>query len=191
MTHRVADSIYSGQRADSAPGNLAVLYADYRERLLRFVTPKVGCDNQAAEDIVQEAFAAAIVSLAGFGARSSPYTWLCSIAQHKIADYYRKSPPSNAEVLVMDPDMCRDENDVACCSSVEHWFEAVETRDTVQNALRELPHIYGEVLRLKYFEGLSMAEIGSRLGRSSKAIEGLLARARHALSENVSCRVTS
>jgi RNA polymerase sigma-70 factor, ECF subfamily len=185
-SHR-ADTIYRDDITDSPHQSLENLYSTYRERLLRFVLSKMGGDQHVAEDIVQEAFAAAIVSSAGFGARSSPYTWLCAIAQHKIADHYRKRMPGNGSVVdLTDPDNCWELfEDGEFRSSVEQWFETVETRTMVQNALQELPKVYREVLRLKYFDGLSATEMACRLGRSSKAVEGLLARARQALYRNL------
>ena len=184
MYRQITNSAYPIEAVGSSPESLEDLYTDYRERLLRFVMPKVGRDPHVAEDVVQEAFVAALVSLAGFGARSSPYTWLCAIAQHKIADYYRKSLPSNGGVsTTLELDLLiHSEEDDDYPSSVERWFETMETTDMVQNALHELPNVHREVLRLKYFDGLSVAEIGERLGRSPKAIEGLLARARQSLS---------
>lgn len=184
MFQQSTDTAYPNGTVGSPPESLEGLYTNYRERLLRFVMPKVGGDCHAAEDIVQDAFAAALVSLAGFGARSSPYTWLCAIAQHKIADYYRKRlSPHACATTPMDVDLFVEmEGNGDFPSSVEHWFETIETRDMVQNALHDLPGIYREVLRLKYFEGLSVAEIAEALSRSPKAVEGLLARARKSLS---------
>ena len=186
-------TVYPNDVIDSPRKSLEELYADYRERLLRFVLSKMGWDSHVAEDIVQEAFAAAMVSLGGFGARSSPYTWLCAIAQHKIADHYRKRIPGNGGTVdLTDPDNCWELfEDGDFRSSVEQWFETVETRAMVQNALQELPQVYREVLRLKYFDGLSAAEMACRLGRSSKAVEGLLARARQALYRNLTQKSTA
>ena len=190
MAHSTVNTVYPRAGVDSPPESLDELYADYRERLLHFVMSKVGVDNHAAEDIVQEAFAAALMSLAGFQSRSSPYTWLCSIAQHKIADYYRKRPPTDgSDYAAEDPDCRADPAEDALCSSVEQWFETMETRDMVRNALHELPSTYREVLRMKYFDGLSVVEIGDELGRSSKSVEGLLARARRCLSRGLSDKV--
>jgi RNA polymerase sigma-70 factor (ECF subfamily) len=193
MQLRRTDTVYPNEDVASRPASLEVMYEDYRDRLMRFVIPRVGGDQHAAEDIVQEAFAAALVSLSGFGARSSPYTWLCAIAQHKIADHYRKQlPPSGTSVETTDPDACVGIDDTGGGnSSVERWFESVETRHMVRDALHELPPQYGEVLRLKYFDGLSAAEIGCAIGRTSKAVEGLLARARQALSRDLSRQLHS
>ncbi len=167
--------------------SLEGFYAEYRERLLRFVRPRVGGDQQTAEDVVQEAFAAALISITRFEARSSPFTWLCSIAQHKIADHYRKQLPGNgAYVDSADADGRGDFSDGSDADSpVEHWIETEETRDLVQRALRQLPAIYATVLRLKYFDGLSVVEVGTRLGRSPRAVDGLLARARRELQRRL------
>ena len=162
------------------------LYREYRERLFRFVLAKVHGDTHVAEDIVQESFAAALQSLAGFRARSSAYTWLCSIAQHKIVDHYRKQPQADAETISLDLLAESLEDDDHVSSSVERWLDAKETRDSVHHALRDLPAAYSDVLRYKYFDGLSVVEIGCEIGRSPKAVEGLLARARRALSDSLS-----
>lgn len=172
----------AGKNADT----LDLLYREYKERLFRFVLLKVHGDTHVAEDIVQESFAAALQSLGRFRARSSAYTWLCSIAQHKIADHYRKQPPADAETVSLDMLAERPEDDDHILSSIERWLDAKETHNSVQHALRALPATYSDVLRYKYFDGLSVVEIGCELGRSPKAIEGLLARARRALSDSLS-----
>jgi len=161
---------------------LDTLYEGYRERLLRFVLAKVGGDAVAAEDIVQEAFTAALVSLSGFRSRSSPYTWLCSIAQHKIADHYRRQPPGHGSAELSLDYLADDESQDTTGSSIEKWLEHQETRDIVRSALDDLPPDYSSVIRYKYFDGLSVNEISCEIGRTPKAVEGLLSRARRALS---------
>jgi|GEM_PF-1737647 len=187
MDKRSTGTIYASERPIAPPESLEHLYADYRERLLRFVLSRVGDDRHTAEDIVQEAFAAALISLAGFRSRSTHYTWLCSIAQHKIADYYRRKPSATVrETTFTDTGLSADSGQDERHSPVEQWFERQETRVLVQHALQQLPDTYEEVLRLKYFDGLAVIEIGNRIGRSPKAVEGLLARARLALSRILS-----
>jgi RNA polymerase sigma-70 factor (TIGR02943 family) len=46
-------------------------------------------NQEIAEDLVQETFLAAIQSYAGFKRNSSPKTWLFTILNNKITDYYR------------------------------------------------------------------------------------------------------
>lgn len=50
-------------------------------------------------------------------------------------------------------------------------------------ALDRLPGSYGDALEWKYIEGLSVAEISTRLGQSVLATQSMLARARSAFRE--------
>ncbi len=187
MSHLTTNTVCPQETVGTSQSSLDELYAAYRERLLRFVLPRLHGDDGMAEDIVQEAFAAALVSLSGFRSRSSPYTWLCSIAQHKIADHYRRQPQVESSCASELPGEVGEESEEDYGpSTVESWFEAQETRDVVRQALRGLPPDYELALRRKYFAGLSTLELSTELGRSPKAVEGLLARARQALSRSLS-----
>jgi len=187
MGYRTSDAIFSVMENSDSAQTLEELYDCYRDRLLRFVLSRVGKDQHIAEDIVQETFTAAFISLAGFQCRSSQYTWLCSIAQHKIADHYRRQPPTHDnEFFSLDYLAAEEEHEDSTSSSIEQWLEKQETRDMVQQALHRLPPTYSEVLRLKYFDGLSVVDISMGIGRTPKAVEGLLARARHSLSLSLS-----
>ena len=60
-------------------------YGDYLYNIARF---KVN-DLENAEDLVQETFLSALKSKDNFQAKSSEKTWLTSILNNKIIDYYR------------------------------------------------------------------------------------------------------
>lgn len=47
-------------------------------------------DTDLAKDLVQDTFLAAAEKIESFKSESSPKTWLFSILNHKIIDYYRK-----------------------------------------------------------------------------------------------------
>ncbi len=51
---------------------------------------QVGKNKQVAEDLTQETFVEMLKSIDKFRGRSKFYTWLCSIAYHRIADFYRR-----------------------------------------------------------------------------------------------------
>ena len=183
---------YAGEAVAVPQPTLDRLYSDYRERLVRFVLPRVRNDRDAAEDIVQEAFAAALIALSGFKSRSSPYTWLCSIAQHKIADHYRRETGQDgSRAAGFEIELAEDPEAAEQLSTVESWCETQETTDVIRRALEKLPPDYEHVLRRKYFAGLSTLELSAELGRTPKAVEGLLARARHALSEHLAATINA
>jgi len=63
------------------------LYNLYKKRLYTLVLEQVGRDQAVAEDLVQETFLAALGSIDKFRGDSQLYTWLRSIAFHKINDF--------------------------------------------------------------------------------------------------------
>src|SRR6266540_4705861 len=60
----------------------------HRAHLLKFAVLQLR-DRAAAEDLVQDTFAAAVGALERFEGRSSLRTWLTTILLHKIADHLR------------------------------------------------------------------------------------------------------
>ena len=57
-------------------------------------------------------------------------------------------------------------------------MEQVEQRSVVRAAMLVLPDDRRKVLLWKYLEGLSVETIAIRIGRTAKAVESLLSRAR-------------
>jgi len=162
------------------------LYNTYRDKLYSLVFERVGNDQAVAEDLVQETFLAALNSLDKFRGDSQLYTWLCSVARHKISDFYRrqvrsaklgKLPPS---IDATKAEQIEDTEPIA--SSI---MESEETRHTVQQALDSLSAEYRKVLTFKYIERMPVLQISQVMGRSPKSVEGLLSRARKALRTNL------
>ena len=191
---KVADSTAKGYEAkliqrlrsgDSAA--MAEFYNIYRSRLYTLVLAQVDQNQAVAEDIVQETFLAALGSLDKFRGDSQLYTWLRSIAFHKLNDYYRRQ--------VKQPRAQESSPDFDAMKQLEQTgndepetiavMESEEVRHSVQQALEQLPENYQEVLVLKYLEEMPVLEISQVMGRSPKSVEGLLSRARKAMRANL------
>jgi RNA polymerase sigma-70 factor (ECF subfamily) len=161
-------------------------YNSYRNRLYSLIFEQIGRDEAVAEDLVQEVFLAALGSLDKFRGDSQLYTWLRSIAFHKINDFYRHqarepkpnklSPDFNALKLEQIGD-----NELATLTEME----SEEIRQSVHQALVGLPQDYQEVLVLKYLKDMPVLAISQIMGRSPKSVEGLLSRARKAMRDNL------
>jgi len=161
-------------------------YGIYSKRLYYLVLEQVGRDRVVAEDLVQEVFLAALGSLDKFRGESQLYTWLRSIASHKLNDFYRRQARQpRAERSDADTDALRLERATDNEQPVQSVMEHEETREEIQQALVDLPQDYRRVLILKYLEEMPVLEISQVMGRSPKSVEGLLSRARKALRTNL------
>jgi RNA polymerase sigma-70 factor (ECF subfamily) len=162
-------------------------YNIYRSRLYSLILEQVGRDEAAAEDLVQEVFLAALGSLDKFRGDSQLYTWLRSIALHKIKDFYRRQAREpKPEKSSPDFDAMKHLEQIGdnkpATSTV---MESEEVRQSVHQALADLPQDYQEVLVLKYLKDMPVLAISEIMGRSPKSVEGLLSRARKAMRDNL------
>jgi RNA polymerase sigma-70 factor (ECF subfamily) len=162
-------------------------YNIYRSRLYSLVFEQVGRDEALAEDLVHEVFLAALGSLDKFRGDSQLYTWLRSIALHKINDFYRRQAREpKPEKSSPDFDAMKQLEQIGdnkpATSTV---MESEEVRQSVHQALADLPKDYQEVLVLKYLKDMPVLAISEIMGRSPKSVEGLLSRARKAMRANL------
>lgn len=142
-------------------------FAHYHDRLLAFVSKKI--DNpKDAEELVQETFMNCLKHLPLFRGGSSIFTWMCSIANHEVADFYRKKYAKKALHTVPLADFLLH-------TKVENAHEVAEK---VQLVLSKMRSDYKELLLLKYVDGKRVKEIAAELGRTVKSIEADLFRAR-------------
>ena len=72
----------------------------------------------------------------------------------------------------------------------EEELEKRELRKEVKTILTGLTEGYAEILRLKYYQGLSMVEIAQKLKTTVKAVESKLSRARVAFREKWTATVS-
>ena len=162
-------------------------YNIYKSRLYTLVLDQVDRNQAVAEDLVHETFLAALGSLDKFRGDSQLYTWLRSIAFHKINDFYRrKGREPKAQESSPDFDAMKQleqtGNDEPAVLTV---LESEEISQSVHQALEDLPQDYQEVLILKYLEEMPVLKISQVMGRSPKFVEGLLSRARKAMRDNL------
>lgn len=147
------------------------LYERHFDAVYRYVYTRVGRDTHCTEEIVQECWMVAVRRIRAFDpGRGSFGDWLRGIAQHEILGQQRKWARRNRLA----------EEAPAPATAVTDRTGAV---DRINEVLASLPEPYETVLRAKYADQYSVAEIAQRWGRSTKAIESLLTRARMAFRE--------
>ena len=156
------------------PGAVTELYNTYADRIYSLVFNQVGRNHEVAQDIVQEAFVAALKSAPKFRGQSKVYTWLCSIVNKKVSDFYRRQK-RQAKYQTTEP---LEDDRIGSDALAPDAVESEEKQEATEQALFSLPLHYRQALILKYVEEMSVLEIGKIMKRSPKSIEGLLTRAR-------------
>ena len=155
-----------------------ILSPGFRQRLTRFISQKVA-DPMDVDEIVQDTLVSALDSLPGFKGQSQLFTWICGIARHEILDFYRRKKIKQI-VFSKLPFL---ENLVSEALGPELALQELETKTKIVATLKHLSEGYAQILRLKYVEGRSMAEIAERLDLTVKAVESRLTRARLAFQK--------
>jgi len=139
-----------------------------------FLFARVGGDEAAAEDLLQETLLEAVRGAASFRAEASASTWMCAIARRRLARHYESE--RRAEVAQRSLRVVDDSGPFP-----GPGVELVERRDEVVRALGRLPALQRQVLVLKYLEEMSVGDIAGQLNRSRVQVQSLLQRGRDGL----------
>lgn len=126
-------------------------------------------DPAEAEDLAQNAFLKVLAAAPRYKPTAKFRTWFFRILTRLCMDYGRKKRPILTETL---PDLADASPNPA------QQANQAERTILIQTALNALPADYRMAVVLRYFEGLSGAEMAATMGRSVKAVERLLARAK-------------
>jgi RNA polymerase sigma-70 factor (ECF subfamily) len=147
----------------------------YADPIYGYVSQRLAPRADLVEDLVQEVFLVALQKLDTFAGKSSVLGWLLGIARHKVEDLYR--------ARLREPESFSDLEDSSQSGPVDlPKFDALidkgRAQEKTQRILARLPEAYGLVLLWRYWEEHSTKEMAAQTGKTEKAMERLLARAR-------------
>ena len=146
-------------RTAARPGvDLEALYRSSRDDVFAYVATMLR-DRSAAEDVTALAFERALRRRRSFDARrGNPRAWLFGIARNAALDELRRRKRNVA--LAADPE------DAEAAPALDAGVEGALRRSVVRAALAALEPREREVVALKFFSGLSNAELARVLGVS-------------------------
>jgi RNA polymerase sigma-70 factor, ECF subfamily len=152
----------------------AALVDRYSGSIYGYVRSRLAPRYEQVEDLVQEIFLAAWENLSHYRATGSLQAWVMGIARHKVEDYYRERlrKPESIEDADLDPEM------LTAVPEVHQVLEQDQLRKNTERVLAALPEQYRLALIWRYWEKASAREMALKTGKTEKAIERLLARAR-------------
>ncbi len=185
----VADTalVQRAQANDRAAFNEIVLR--YKSKVFNFIHRMIP-SIQDAEDLTQETFVRAYMSIRSFQSRASLNTWLFRIATNLCIDYSRRSRKSQGLVtsLSQDPDDgdAESEKEIA-----DHDYDPQrlllnkELGAQLEKALRDLPEKLRAVVLLYDVEGLPYDEIAAIAECPLGTVKSRLFNARAALRDKL------
>ena len=174
----VGTSVARGYACD-----LETLIADHKQPVARLAQRLLG-SAEGVEDVVQEVFLAAFENLGRFRGDCRVSTWLATVTLNKCRSLIRRRTirrrlfPWNFQPSL--------ESEPERANRAENTHEVTEE---VRRAVHRLPRKYREPVVLRYFESMTLDDIGSILGLAKNTVEVRLSRARQKLREILADRL--
>jgi len=133
-----------------------------------YLLPRCG-DVSIAEELTAESLLAAATAAKRNAVAEVTVAWLIGIARHKLVDHWRRVERETRNLTLMADAVELD----------DPWDDIVEAQ-RAHEVLARLPAPQRIALALRYLDGLPVADVAARVGRSLHATETLLVRARAA-----------
>ncbi|WP_226037706.1 RNA polymerase sigma factor [Aquibacillus saliphilus] len=155
------------------------LHDRYFQQLFQYVYVKTG-NYHNAEEIIQDIFFKMAKNLWRFQGKSSFKTWLFSISQNTITDYYRKQNKYKKTMAMGHMEL---ENLTEQVPSTESQVVQQDSLDEITKAINRLGPDYRTVLHLRLMEGFSIKETSYIMEKTTFAVKSLHNRAKKKLAE--------
>jgi RNA polymerase sigma-70 factor (ECF subfamily) len=162
----VMGQVESAKRAD-VHQRFREMYEATLAEVYGFLSLRVGGDRALAEDLTADAYAAAVRRYNAGRSEEVTISWLITVARRRLIDHWRKQSTAANNVVRLVPAPVVDDSG---------WVD----HHAVVTALSRLSHDERAALVLRHVDGYSVADVAELLGRTPKATESLLGRARTA-----------
>jgi RNA polymerase sigma-70 factor (ECF subfamily) len=157
-------------------------YQETFDDLYRYVRWRCGGRRDWADEIVQETWLTAVRRMRRFNPRQGCFlAWLRGIAANLLRNDLRKRRKSAKFQQSADGQI--RESGRSEPRQADRQEEQLQREERVAAALDALSQREEAVLRAKYLDGLSVAQIAADRGETPKTVESLLSRARQAFRD--------
>ncbi len=161
------DIHYIERCLDSHPDDFRYLVRRYQTALLAHLAGQLH-NKEKAEDAAQETLVRAYFNLSKLKKQKSFFSWLLGIAGHVVKEHQRD----------------RQRQSQIARSLVENKRPAGRTHDyPLARTIAQLPDSHRELILLRYYSGLSCAQIGRQLDMPLGTVTKTLSRAYATLRE--------
>lgn len=167
------------------------IYTKYYDSVYYFIIKKIG-SNEVTEELTNDVFLAVNNHISEYDEKIAKLnTWLLSIANRKVIDYYR-SKTSNKQTKTTYVDSFCDEdgfNTYEFNSDVLNPFDSLlnkELSEKINYSLMQLHEKYRTIALMNIVEGMKYEEIANILQIPINTIKTRIARAKQQLQESLS-----
>ncbi len=157
---------------------------NYTDELLSRAVYKLS-DVENAKDIVQDTFLAAAKNIHSFKQKSNPKTWLFSILNNKISDFYRKKYREDKKINTDISSFFTETGDWKPDKQPQNWEQSGKNLldnmafiEILDYCLEHLPNKYNSVIKMKYYSEKTPEEICQELEISSTNMWQIMHRAK-------------
>lgn len=142
------------------------LYAAYKDKVQRYISGKIS-DFHTVEDLTSSVFLKIYQNYHTFDEqKASLSTWIYTITQHTVYDYYR----TNKRLYELPESLCID-------GSVEDTLIQQKDLEELADALEHLPQRERDVILLHYYKEMTLKEIAQLMGVSYATAKNIHQRA--------------
>lgn len=152
------------------------LYNRYLDKVYNRVKSRIPAND--VDDVTQEIFMAIVRSIKRFRHQSKFNTWVYTIANRQIADYYRRRNRAGRD---QDPISL----EIVTYNEPSYEHEQLDEQAALKRALNVIPEHYRQIVMYRFAEGLSFQEIADEMDKSLEAVKSLYRRAIQAIRDEV------
>lgn len=186
MSARASDQklVERVQQGDTSAFDVLVL--KYQHKIAKLVLRYVR-DPAEAQDVTQEAFLKAYRALPGFRGDSAFYTWMYRIAINTAKNYLvaAKRRPLEYDLDPQDPEQYDMQARLKETDTPEGLALSEEVRQTVNEAIRQLPEDLRTAIILREVEGMTYEEIAQTMECPVGTVRSRIFRAREAIDKRL------
>ena len=150
-------------------------YDKYYNLIFRFISKRIRTSSEQIEDMIQDLFLSILPKFDQFNSSVKRLSYVLGIAKNKIIDIYRSKSSGRMSKTIYMEDLSY--NRVEEFEGKDKSADK-DIRQNIQFILNHLSSSYREILNYKYLLDYSVKEISELIGKSEKATESLLNRAR-------------
>ena len=169
----VTDKEHIERCRDGHPEDFGLLVERYQKPLFSWLAGRVG-DGGQAEEVAQESFVRAFLSLKKLRKPESFYSWLLGIASRVAKEQFRSAAHRQRDREAAETMMT----------------DAIDSGEKypLEEAIAALPGSQRQVILLRYYERLSCQEVATRLGVPLGTVTKRLSRAYALLRQELAAR---